>query len=107
VAQIGINTDGSTLTLWRGRDFKWAFENLDANGNPTPFPDGRLFFEFRVGETPTEWDFTISGATATIKVEHTDVALIPNRAEWQLVFMPDGEAAGGDPVERGRVAVVG
>lgn len=49
MADIGIRTDSDTLVLWRGRDFKWTFENLDADGNPVNFPPGRLYFELQTG----------------------------------------------------------
>ncbi|EFV12957.1 DUF7264 domain-containing protein [Segniliparus rugosus] len=53
----------------------------------------------------TIWPFTIDGAKATIKVESEQVDLIEPRTRWQLVFLPEGEPAGGDPVARGRVMV--
>ena len=60
------------------------------------------------GKAPlTIWDFQITGPIASIKVEDPDVALIANRTRWQLVFLPDGEEAGGDPVTWGLVARVG
>jgi hypothetical protein len=55
----------------------------------------------------TNWDFTISGSRAVLKVESEDVAKIPARTHWQLVWMPDGEPAGGDPVARGVVKIEG
>ncbi len=107
MSDIGIATEGSTLYLWKGRDFRWSFKNLDESGNPVNFPAGTLFFEFQTGPTPAVWNFNISGDTATIKVESTAVDLIPARTKWQLVFLPTGEAAGGDPIDFGKVAVLG
>ncbi|QFP95490.1 hypothetical protein SEA_GAUGELDP_6 [Mycobacterium phage GaugeLDP] len=49
MADIGIRVDADSLVLWRGRDFKWTFENLDLNGDPAPYPAGRLFFELQTG----------------------------------------------------------
>ncbi|ACE79933.1 hypothetical protein Pukovnik_6 [Mycobacterium phage Pukovnik] len=49
MADIGIRVDGDSLVLWRGRDFKWVFENLDANQNPVNYPPGKLFFELQTG----------------------------------------------------------
>ena len=58
------------------------------------------------GKEPlTIWPLTISGSDADIKVESEDADLVSRRTRWQLVFMPDGEPAGGDPVTRGRVMV--
>ncbi|EKF22993.1 minor tail protein Gp6 [Mycolicibacterium hassiacum DSM 44199] len=54
-------------------------------------------------ERLTIWPFTIDGAKATIKVESEEADKIPNRCRWQLVHMPTGEAAGGDPVQLGVV----
>lgn len=106
MADIGIRLEGDTLVLWRGRDFKWNFENLDANGQPVDFPPGRLYFEFQTSPI-TEWEFVIVGSLATLKTEHTAVAALPDKTLWQLVFLPEGEAAGGDPVGRGKVVKVG
>jgi hypothetical protein len=108
MADLGIRADQDTLVLWKGRDFKWAFDNLDPEtGDPIDFPAGRLFFELQTGETPTEWDFSFNGSQAVIKVESDEVAQIPKRTKWQLVFLPDGEVAGGDPITAGLVEVVG
>ena len=108
MAIIGIDTDSDTLVLWRGRDFKWTFENLDPTGASIDYPAGDLYFEiYAGGEEPDEWHFTIVDSTATLKVESTAVDAVPNRSLWQLVFLPEGETAGGDPVARGRVSRVG
>jgi len=108
MSDIGVVVDGDSLVLWTGRDFKWGFTNLDANGNSTNYPSGSLYFELLYstdgGITPTtQWTFSISGATATLKVESTDADLIPARTQWQLVFLPTGEVAGGDPIAYGTV----
>lgn len=56
------------------------------------------------GRAPfTIWPLTISGTQATIKVESEDCDAMPDRTPWQLVFLPDGEAAGGEAVARGVV----
>jgi hypothetical protein len=103
VAIIGIALEADQLVLTTGRDFKWSFQNLDANGSPEAFPAGSLFFELQTGPTPTQWAFTIVGDTATLKVESAAADLVPARTKWQLVFMPSGEAAGGDPIALGAV----
>ncbi|QGJ89708.1 hypothetical protein SEA_SUPERCHUNK_6 [Mycobacterium phage Superchunk] len=51
----------------------------------------------------TIWPFTVDGASASIKVESEEADKIPNRCRWQLVHMPTGEAAGGDPKQLGIV----
>ncbi|AAN01759.1 hypothetical protein SEA_SOYO_3 [Mycobacterium phage SoYo] len=106
MADIGTRLDSDSLVLWRGRDFKWTFENLDASGEPVNFPAGTLYFELQTSPK-TEWEFDIVGAVATIKVESTDADAIPDRTKWQLVFLPDGEASGGDPLAWGTVSKVG
>jgi len=58
------------------------------------------------GRAPfTIWPFIIDGPNASIKVESDDCDAIPDRTKWQLVFLPQGELAGGDPVARGVVKV--
>ena len=101
---IGLELEPTTLVLTKGRDFKWTFENLDEDGEPEDYPPGDLFFVIDTSPD-TQWDFIIIGSTATIKIESTAVDLIPARTTWQLVFLPDGEAAGGDPVARGTVVI--
>jgi hypothetical protein len=104
MAVIGVELDQDELVLTKGRDFRWTFTNLDAAGAPTDFPTGSLYFEVYTSTTKT-WNFTISGSSATIKIEHTEVDSVPNRTKWQLVFRPSGEAAGGDPIARGVVRI--
>ena len=58
------------------------------------------------GKAPTtKWPFTVSGSTASLKIESEEVNKILPRTRWHLVFLPAGEAKGGDPVARGRVEV--
>jgi len=45
MAVIGVELDQDELVLTKGRDFKWAFVNLDASGAAQAFPDGTLYFE--------------------------------------------------------------
>lgn len=99
---IGVGAASHRMVLWTGRDFRWVFDNLDATDAALDYPPGSLYFE--LGTTPaTTWVFVIDGAVATLKVEHTDADQIPARTPWQLVWLPDGEAAGGDPIARGVV----
>lgn len=56
-------------------------------------------------ERLTYWYFDIEDDTATIKVESEEVDKVTPRTKWQLVFLPDGEPAGGVPVARGNVVV--
>lgn len=107
MSNIGIQLNTDSLVLTYGRDFLWNFQNLDANGNPVAFPAGSLFFELDTGDTPTQWPFTITGSEATIKVESEAVDLIDARTKWQLVFLPDGEAAGGSAIALGTVTMQG
>lgn len=58
------------------------------------------------GRAPlTNWYFDIEGTLAHIKVESEVADTIADRTEWQLVWLPDGETAGGDPVAEGFVKV--
>ena len=103
---IGVALEPDALVLQRGRDFRWNFKFVDDAGVDKPFPAGKLYFEF-CGSPPTKWEFTINGHDASLKVESTEADKIPNRAKWQLVWLPDGEAAGGDPIAFGTVRVQG
>lgn len=104
MAVIGLELDSSSLVLTRGRDFKWGFQNVDESGNGVNYPSGELFIELHT--TPvTKWNFAISGSSAVCKVESDEVDKIPARTKWQLVFLPQGEVAGGDPIARGSVKV--
>ncbi|QBP30489.1 hypothetical protein SEA_CHARM_6 [Mycobacterium phage Charm] len=51
----------------------------------------------------TIYPFTISGASATIKIESEDSDKIPHRCKWQFVHLPTGEPAGGIAKQAGRV----
>lgn len=110
MSTIGIKLEADTLVLTRGRDFKWTFENLDDAGELVDYPAGQLYFEFPkllTADVPKKWTFTISGATATLKVESAEANTVPARAVWHLVFLATGESAGGDPVAIGVVQVQG
>lgn len=59
-----------------------------------------------LGQAPlTKWDFDITDSLATLAVDSEYVDRIKNRTRWQLVFLPDGELAGGQAVARGTVQV--
>ncbi|AXH48783.1 hypothetical protein SEA_STEAMY_6 [Mycobacterium phage Steamy] len=49
MSTIGIEIDQDEIVLTRGRDFRWSFENLDENNQPTPYPAGDLYFELLTG----------------------------------------------------------
>lgn len=102
MAVIGVQLAADVLVLTTGRDFRWSFENLDENGQAADFPAGQLYFELDTSPI-TQWQFTIGGSLASLKVENTAADLIPARTAWQLVFLPAGETAGGDPIALGKV----
>lgn len=68
-------------------------------------PEVRTTFLERGRSDITIWPFVISGSVASIKVESEDADFVGNRTPYQLVFKPEGEEAGGDPLARGRVLV--
>jgi hypothetical protein len=105
MATIGPIFCADKLVLTRGRDFKWVYQLTDTQGVPVDFPPGELYFEFSTAPAVTKWEFSISGSIASIKRESEDVDLIGNRTKFQLVWLPDGEIAGGDPVSLGTVQV--
>jgi hypothetical protein len=106
VSVIGPVFAPDKLYLTRGRDFKWAYKLVDVDGVETDFPPGELFFEILLYPV-LKWPFSITGSEAVLKIESEEADLIPNRTKWQLVFLPEGEPAGGDPVALGTVKVQG
>ncbi|QBJ01093.1 hypothetical protein PBI_ARISSANAE_6 [Mycobacterium phage Arissanae] len=54
-------------------------------------------------EKLTVFPFTISGSSATVKIESEQADLIPHRCKWQFVQLLDGEPAGGTAKQLGRV----
>ena len=106
---IGPSPSKDTLVLFTGRDFNWIFSYKDEDGKtPLDFPAGSLYFEFLQstdsGVTPTtSWTFTIAADVATLAIDSAVADLIEDGTSWQLVFLPDGDEAGGDPVSYGTV----
>ena len=105
MAVIGPVFCADRLVLTRGRDFKWNYQLTDPDGVPVDFPAGKLYFEFATAPEMTRWEFSINGAIASIKRESEDVDLIPNRTKFQLVWLSEGETAGGDAVSIGTVQI--
>lgn len=105
MAVIGVELPQDELVLTKGRDFKWAFVNLGADGSEEDFPDGSLYIELKGNGVDTTWPFTIDGSNAVIKVESDQVDEIPNKTRFHLVFQETGELAGGDPLARGFVRI--
>lgn len=102
---IGIELPIDSLVVTRGRDFRCAFQLTDDDGVPVPFPPGALFFELKPDSGTVRWNFAIEESMASIKVESEDVDVIPAKTPWQLVWLPEGEASGGDAKARGRLVV--
>ncbi len=101
---IGVELETSQLVLTKHRDFKFSFDFKDESGAAQPFPAGELYFE--IYQTPVlKWPFTISGSHASLTIQSEVVDKVPARTRWQLVWLPDGEAAGGDPLARGVVKI--
>ncbi|WP_425297979.1 DUF7264 domain-containing protein, partial [Nocardia brasiliensis] len=98
MATIGEKLDQIALILTTGRDFAWSFEHVDATDKPIPFPAGMLFIELDTKPTKTQWLFVINGSVANLKVESDAADMPPARTRWQLVFLPQGETAGGYPI---------
>ncbi len=101
---IGPVFQPDKLFLTTGRDFKWAYQLVDADNVPVDYPAGKLYFEFfTCDDVPVVWEFVIDGSVASIKVEHEVADTIPNRSKFQLVFLHEAEPAGGDPISMGTV----
>jgi len=63
MSDIGLRPEGSTLVLWKGRDFAWNFELVDENKHPVDFPDGQMYFELQTGgEHNALQKVTVTGA---------------------------------------------
>jgi hypothetical protein len=82
---VGVSLSDTPLFLTRGRDFVWNFGLVDTCGD--------------------RWFFEVDGGFASIKVESERADLVAARARWQLVFLPEGEPAGGVAWARGYVKV--
>lgn len=108
---FGAVPDCATLELVQGADYVWNFVLTYPQGHPLagqqqPFPPGSLSYRIFTEPTVTVWPFTISGATASIKVESEVVVTIPDRTRFHLVWLPAGEIAGGQVWAVGKVKVV-
>lgn len=103
---MGVFLNPEPLPLYRGRDYQRTFVSKDATTKqPIPFPAGSLYIEF-CGTPPKKFTATINGSNAVFKIESEDCDKIADRTKYQLVWMPAGEAAGGQCVGYGNVKVV-
>ncbi|SHX57065.1 Uncharacterised protein [Mycobacteroides abscessus subsp. abscessus] len=63
MSDIGLRPEGSTLVLWKGRDFAWNFELVDENKQPVDYPAGQMYFELQTGgEHNALQKVTVTGA---------------------------------------------
>ena len=99
---VGSPHRDDVMFLTRGRDFHWVIQLVDQCGDPLTFPPGDLFFEFVDG---SRWFFDVDGSVASLKVESEVADAVANRARWQLVFLSEGEPAGGVAWAKGYVKV--
>ncbi|AOZ61247.1 hypothetical protein SEA_DARTHPHADER_6 [Mycobacterium phage DarthPhader] len=77
---------------------------LSSSITTTPItPVVRTAYVDRGQSATTLWHFLIEGTMAHLKVESEDADRIPARTRWQLVFLPEGEEVGGEPIARGTV----
>jgi hypothetical protein len=74
--------------------------------NPDVTPYGEVQYTATGKPRFDYWEFDIVGPQASIKVESELCNQIAHRTRYQLVFLPDGEDAGGWAVARGRVGVL-
>ena len=108
---FGSVPDCATLELVAGADYMWSFElrypstHVQA-GQPQAFPAGQLFYRIFTAPVETVWPFTVAGAVASMKVEEVEVAKIPDRSRFHLVWLPAGELSGGQVWAVGKVRVV-
>ncbi len=102
LSYVGVPQRDDVMYLTRGRDFFWNVELVDQRGAPLTFPPGDLFFEFVDG---SRWFFDVEGSVASLKVESEVADTVANRARWQLVFLSEGEPAGGVAWAKGYVKV--
>ncbi|QDP44590.1 hypothetical protein SEA_NOTHINGSPECIAL_5 [Mycobacterium phage NothingSpecial] len=110
MADIGIRVDADSLVLWRGRDFKWNFENLDTKGDPIPYPAGRLFFELQTGgEHNAIHQVYLTGATGgtytlnlnghnTPPIDYNDVSENPQGLPGDIQDAVDSAVGAGNAV---------
>ncbi|UJD20845.1 hypothetical protein SEA_ZIMMER_6 [Mycobacterium phage Zimmer] len=112
----------STLTVDQYWNHRYTVEFINEAGNrPHPLlvgdasglssgitttpiaPTVRTEYVDRGQSATTLWPFLIEGTLAHLKVESEDADRIPARTRWQLVFLPEGEEIGGDPIARGTI----
>lgn len=101
MATIGLELGMNRLVLTAGRKFSSTLQLTEPRTYlPVDWPDGDLYIEFADG-VPTQWNYTISGALASLAKTSTDVGNIAAQTRWQLVFVATGDTSGGVPVGRG------
>lgn len=80
-----------------------AVDDSALTGIDTPYVSVNVI---EPGRAPlTLWDFDIDGTLAHLKIESQAADQIATRTGFQLVWLPDGEEAGGDPISEGFVKI--
>lgn len=112
MSDIGLRPEGSTLVLWKGRDFAWNFELVDENKQPVDFPDGQMYFELQTGgEHNALQRVTVTGANGgtyklgfggqwTDPIDYNDVVENPQNLSGDIT-----DALNGIPALNGNVNV--
>ncbi|OHT98261.1 phage tail protein [Mycobacteroides chelonae] len=112
MSDIGLRPEGSTLVLWKGRDFAWNFELVDENKQPVDFPDGQMYFELQTGgEHNALQRVTVTGANGgtyklgfggqwTAPIDYNDVVENPQNLSGDIT-----DALNGIPALNGNVNV--
>lgn len=80
MADLGVEPVKGTLYLATGGDFVWNYR-LEENGEPTEFPAGAAL-DLLIGSDL--YPFSISGDTASIKIESEDADQIEDRTGFRL-----------------------
>ena len=80
MADLGVEPVKGTMFLATGGDFVWNYR-YEKDGAPTEFPSGAAL-DLIIGSDL--YPFTISGDTASIKIESEDADDIPDRTGFRL-----------------------
>lgn len=86
MADISTPTPKGKINLPTIGDFTYNYQFSDGSAFPAGSKLWLLFGD--AGTTQVRWDFTISGATATIRKESEDVALIDSDTKFWLMYSP-------------------
>lgn len=100
---IGLVLDRETLNLIQDRELHLTAQCVDENNNPIDWPAGTLQFVLETSPDPTIWEFTLTADVGYLNKTGDEANAVPRHTKWQLVFTPEGDTDGGQPLGYGWV----